>query len=184
MPGFPILTISLSLLKLMSIESVMPSNHLILGPPLLFLPSVFPSIRKASFQWVGSLHQGPKVLELQLQHQSLGLTRLISYCPRDSQESSPAQQFESISSSVLNLLYGLTVTSVHDYWKNCSSDSMDLLEIVEIEASRGWWGRAEVNNRRGLLPLLGLEGPGRRWSHQTLRMLAPCRRCSPFWRCR
>ena len=38
-------TISLSLLKLMSIESVTPSNHLILCRPLLLLPSVFPSIR-------------------------------------------------------------------------------------------------------------------------------------------
>ena len=38
-------TISQSLLKLMSIESVMPSNHLILGHPLLLLPSIFPSIR-------------------------------------------------------------------------------------------------------------------------------------------
>ena len=38
-------TISRSLLKLMSIESVMPSNHLILCHPLLLLPSIFPSIR-------------------------------------------------------------------------------------------------------------------------------------------
>ena len=38
-------TVSLSLLKLMSIESVMPSNHLILCHPLLFLPSIFSSIR-------------------------------------------------------------------------------------------------------------------------------------------
>ena len=38
-------TISKSFLKLMSIESVMPSNHLILCHPLLFLPSVFPGIR-------------------------------------------------------------------------------------------------------------------------------------------
>ena len=43
-PGFPVLTISQSLLKLMSIESMMPSNHLILCHPLL-LPSVFPRIR-------------------------------------------------------------------------------------------------------------------------------------------
>ena len=41
-------TISLSLLKLMSIESVMPSNHLILCHPLLLLPSIFPSIRVLS----------------------------------------------------------------------------------------------------------------------------------------
>ena len=38
-------TISRSLLKLMSIKSVMPSNHLILCHPLLLLPSIFPSIR-------------------------------------------------------------------------------------------------------------------------------------------
>ena len=44
-PGCLSITISLSLLKLMSIESVMPSNHLILCHPLLLLPSVFPSIR-------------------------------------------------------------------------------------------------------------------------------------------
>ena len=41
----PSFTTSLSLLRLMSIESVMPSNHLILCCPLLLLPSIFPSIR-------------------------------------------------------------------------------------------------------------------------------------------
>ena len=60
-------TISWSFLKLMSIESVMPSNHLILCCPLL-LPSVFPSIRV--FSWVSSSSQVARVLELQLQHQS------------------------------------------------------------------------------------------------------------------
>ena len=44
-PGFPCITNSQSLLKLMSIESVMPSSHLILCRPLLLLPSIFPSIR-------------------------------------------------------------------------------------------------------------------------------------------
>ena len=45
-PGFSVLfTISWSLLKFMSIESMMPSNHLILCRPLLLLPSIFPSIR-------------------------------------------------------------------------------------------------------------------------------------------
>ena len=42
-------TVSWSLIKLMSLESVMPSNHLILCHPLLFLPSMFPSIRVFSF---------------------------------------------------------------------------------------------------------------------------------------
>ena len=46
------LTISQSLLKLMSIESVMPSNHLILCHPFLFLPSIFPSIRVFSNELV------------------------------------------------------------------------------------------------------------------------------------
>ena len=53
--------------KLMSIESVMPSNHLILCCPLLLPLSIFPSIR--SFQMSQLLHQVAKVLELQLQHQ-------------------------------------------------------------------------------------------------------------------
>ena len=44
-PGFPVLHHSRSLLKLMSIESVMPSNHLILCHSLLLLPTIFPSIR-------------------------------------------------------------------------------------------------------------------------------------------
>ena len=95
------ITNSQSLLKLMSIESVMPSKHLILCHPLL-LPPIFPSIR------VFSNHQVAKVLELQLQYHSvsvsfsfgiipfneyselisLGLTGLISLQSKDSQESS------------------------------------------------------------------------------------------------
>ena len=62
------MTNSWSLLKLMSIESVMPSNHLILCRLFLLLPSIFPSIRV--FSNVSSLHQMAKVLEFQLQHQS------------------------------------------------------------------------------------------------------------------
>ena len=64
----PSITNSRGLLKLMSIESVMPSNHLILCRPLL-LPSIFPSIRVFSNESV-LLHQVAKVLEFQLQHQS------------------------------------------------------------------------------------------------------------------
>ena len=61
------ITNSWSLLKLMSIESVMPSNHLILYRPRLLPPSIFPSI---SIQRVSSLHQVANVLKFQLQHQS------------------------------------------------------------------------------------------------------------------
>ena len=53
----------------------------------------------------------------------LELTILVSLL---SKESSPALKFESISSLVLNLLYGPILTSVHDYWKNHSFNHMDL----------------------------------------------------------
>ena len=46
-------------------------------------------------------------------------------CSRNSQESSPAPQFESICSLLLSLLYGPTLTSIHDYWKNHSFDYLD-----------------------------------------------------------
>ena len=61
------ITNSQSLLKLMSIESVILSNHLFLCHPLL-LPSIFPA--SGSFPWVSSLHKVARVLELQLQHES------------------------------------------------------------------------------------------------------------------
>ena len=60
---------SQSLLKLMSIELLMPSNHFILCQPLLLLPSIFPRIRVFSHE-SSSSHQVAKVLEFQLQHQS------------------------------------------------------------------------------------------------------------------
>ena len=82
------ITNSLSLLKLMSIESVMPPTHLVLCYPLLLLSSVFPSIRVFSN---GSVHQVDKVLELILNSglisfridwfdilQSKGLSRVFS----------------------------------------------------------------------------------------------------------
>ena len=66
----------------------------------------------------------------QLQHQTFQWIFRVDFlydwlvwstcCPRDSQEPSPAPQFKSISSSALCLLYGLTSTSVYDYWKDHS----------------------------------------------------------------
>ena len=58
------ITNSRSSLRLASIESVMPSSHLILGRPLLLLPPIPPSI--SLFQWVSSSHDMAKVLEFQL----------------------------------------------------------------------------------------------------------------------
>ena len=102
------ITNSRSLLKLMSIESVMPSSHLILCHPLLLLPSIPPSIRVFSNE--STLHEVANILEFQLQHQSFQWTPRTdllqdglvgSPCsPRDSQESSPTPQYKSNKSSV------------------------------------------------------------------------------------
>ena len=128
--AFLSITNSWSLLKLMSIESVMPSNHLILCHPLLLLPSIFPSI--SIFSNESALHQVAKVLEFQLQHQTFQWTLRTDYpedglvgspcSPGDSLESSPTPQFKSINSSELSVLYSPTLTSRHDYWKNHSLD--------------------------------------------------------------
>ena len=109
-----------SSLKLMSIESVLPSNHLILCHPLL-PPSNFPSIRVFSNESV--LHiMWPKCWSFSFNiSPSNEYSGLISF-KMDSQESSPAPQFKSISSSVLNFLYSPTLTSIHDHWKNHSLD--------------------------------------------------------------
>ena len=70
-PGFSVHPQLTELPKLMSIESMMPSNHLILCHPLLLLPSVFPSIRVFSNE---SALRIRLLLEFQLQHQSLHWT--------------------------------------------------------------------------------------------------------------
>ena len=125
------ITNSQNLPKLMSIESVVQSNHLILCRPLLRLCSIFPSIRVFSNESALCIRLA-KVLEFQLQHQSFqwtprsdllkdGLVR--SPCsPRDSQESSSAPPIKSISSSALSFLCSPTLTSIHDYWKSHSID--------------------------------------------------------------
>ena len=84
------------------------------------------------FKRVSSSHQVAKVLEFQLQHQSLQWIFRTDFLqdelvgspcsPRDSQESSPTPHFKSINSSVLSFLYSPTLTSIHDYWKNHSLD--------------------------------------------------------------
>ena len=133
---------SRSLLKLMSIELVMPSSHLILCRPLLLLLCL--SQHQGLFKWVSSLHQVAKVLELQLHHQSFqwifrtdflqhGLVG-SPWSSRDSQESSPTPQFKSINSSALSFLYSPTLTSIHDYWKNHNFDKMDLCWQSNVSA--------------------------------------------------
>ena len=65
--------------KFMSIEIVMPSNHLIFCHPLLLLPSVFASIRVYSSESCSSLQQVAKVLTLQLQHLSFQWTFRVDF---------------------------------------------------------------------------------------------------------
>ena len=124
------ITNSQGLLKLMSIELVMPSSHLILCCPLLLLPPIPPSIRIFSNE--SSLHmRWPKYWSFSFsitpfnEHPGQISFRMLagSLCsPRDSQESSPTPQFKSINSSALSLLHSPTFTSIHDHWKNHSLD--------------------------------------------------------------
>ena len=121
------ITNSQSLLKLMSIEPVMPSNHLILCCPLLLPPSIFPSIRVFSNESV--LHiKWPKNWSFSFSISPSNEYGLVgSPCsPRDSQESYPTLQFKSINYSALSFLYRPTLTSIYGYWKNHSFDQMDL----------------------------------------------------------
>ena len=118
--------ISQGLLRFMSIESVMLSNHLILCWPLFLLPSIF--ARPRIFFSESALQiRWPKYWRFSFSISPFNeYSGLISFridwfdllcCPRDPQVSSPAQQFKSINSLVLSLLYGPTLTPVHGYWK-------------------------------------------------------------------
>ena len=108
------ITNSWSSLRLMLIELVMPSNHLILCC-ILLPPSIFPRIRVFSNEL--ALHiRWPKYwsFTFSIRTDFLYDGLVGSPCsPRDSQESSPAPQFKSISSSVL-YIYSPTLTSIHD----------------------------------------------------------------------
>ena len=137
-------TISQSLRKLISIETMMPSNHFILCHPLLLLPSIFPSISFSQY-WKKLISnelilriRWPKYwsfsFSISPSNEYSGLISfridwLISLQSKELfKESPPAPQFESINSSTLSLLYGPILTSTHDYWKNYSFDYMDLCQ--------------------------------------------------------
>ena len=137
------ITNSWSLLKLTSIESVMPSNHLILCHPLLLPPSIFPSIRVFSMSqlfasgdhsyWSFNFSISPSseysgLISFRMDWFDLLVVQgaLKSFFP--------ASQFESISSLVLSLLYGPTLISTHVYWKNHSFDYMELCQQSDVSA--------------------------------------------------
>ena len=123
------ITKSCSLPKLVSIESVMPSSHLILCRPLLLLPSIFPSIRVFSnesalcMRWPKDRSFSFNISPSNVYSGLISFPFLGPPCsPRDSQESSPTPQFKSINSLALSFLYSPTLKSIHDYWKNHSFD--------------------------------------------------------------
>ena len=124
------ITNSQNSLKLMSIESVMLSNHLIFCLPLLLLPSIFPSIRVFSNEsalcirwqnyWSFRFNISPSneysgLISFRMDWFDLlaihGFLKSLL----------PIPQFKSINSLVLSFLYSSTLISIHDYWKkaNC-----------------------------------------------------------------
>ena len=122
---------SWSLPKLMSIESVMPSNHLILCHSLLFLPSILPSIRVFSNELVLHIRQ-PKYWNFSFNlSPSNEHPRLISF-RMDWLDLLAVQgtlksllQHHSSKASILwssAFFFSPTFTSIHDYWKNHSLD--------------------------------------------------------------
>ena len=134
-------TISQSLLKLMSIELVMPTNHLILCRPLLLLPSIFPSARVFSSESTLLLITWPKYWSFSFSitpsSEYSGLISLMMdwldiLAVQGTLKSSPTPQFKSISSSAFTFLYGPTLTSVWDSWKNHSFDCIDLCQQIDM----------------------------------------------------
>ena len=121
---------SRSLLKLMSIELVMPSNRFILCHPLLLPPSIIPSIRVFSNE--SALHiRWPKYWSFSFkmspsnEHPGLISFRMDWLDLLEVQgtlKSLLQHQIKSINSSALSFLYGPTLTSIHDHWKNHSLD--------------------------------------------------------------
>ena len=127
------LTISLSLLKLMPIDLVMPSNHLIFCRPLLPLPSIFPRIRVFSNestlasggQSIGA-RASSSVLPVNIQGWfPLGWTGLISLLSMGLSRVFSSTINQKHRSLALGLLCGPTLISVHDYWKNHRFDYRD-----------------------------------------------------------
>ena len=134
-------TTSQGLLKLMSFESVMPSNHLILRHPLLLLPSTFPSIKVFSNEsalhirwskyWSFSFSISPSN-----EHSGLISFRMDWLDLLAVQGTLKSLQLHSMKASILPRsvfsIKGPTLTSVRDYWKNHSFDYMDLCQPSDV----------------------------------------------------
>ena len=142
MPGFPV---HQQLPEFVQIhvhrvgDAIQPSHPL----SSLSLPAFNLSQHQGLFQWVSS-HQVAKVLEFQLSvsvlpmniqdWSPLGLTDLISLQSKGLSRVFSSTIVGKHNSSAPSLLYGPTLTSIHDYWKNHSSDCMDLCQQSDVSA--------------------------------------------------
>ena len=123
------ITNSWSLLKLIFIELVLPSNHLILCRPLLLLLSSFPSMRVFLNESILPI-RWPKYWSFSCsitpykEHPGLISFRMdwLDHIAVQGTLKSLLQHHSSINSLALSFLYSPTLTSIHDYWKNHSFD--------------------------------------------------------------
>ena len=131
---------SLSLLKLMSIDSVMPPNHLILCCPLLLFPSIFPSIRV--FSGESSLHiKWPTYWSFSFSISpsseypgliSFRMDWLDLFAVQGTLKSLLQHQSSKASSLCWSAFFMVQLTSVHDYWNNDSFDYMELCQQSDV----------------------------------------------------
>ena len=130
-PGSLSFTISWSLLRFMSIEPAMPSNHLVLCRPLLLPPSIFPSIMV--FSKDSALHhQWPKYWSFSFSISPsneyaedsfpLGWTGWISLKSKGLSRVFSNTTVQKQNSLALSFLYSPTLIYIYDYWKNYSFD--------------------------------------------------------------
>ena len=153
--------ISWSLLKIISIESVMPSNHLILCHPLLLLPSIFPSIRVFSNEsalrirwpkyWNFNFSLGPSNEYLRLIFFRINEVDLPAV--QGTLKSLPQHHISKASILQCSAFFMVQhSTSVHDYWKNHSFDYMDLYwqnDVSELFLRSFRWARSRLEGMRG-----------------------------------
>ena len=141
-PGFPVHNNSWCLLKLMSIEPVMPSNHLILCHPLLLLPSIFPSIRVFSnesdlcIRW--PMYRSISFsISPSKEYSGLISFRIDWFHLLAVQRTLKSLQHHSSKASILWCSAFFMVQLSHpinDYWKNHSFDYMDLCQQSNVSA--------------------------------------------------
>ena len=138
MPGLPVRHQLLEFSQFMSIESVMPSNHLILCCPVL-LHSIFPSISVFSnesalcFRWpkdwnfsfnISPSNEYSGLISFRVDWLDLlSVQRTLKSLP---QHHSSKASILSLKKKKLNFLYSPTLTSIHNHWKNHSLDQTDL----------------------------------------------------------